>query len=55
MNDSGINHDVVKKIVRFSYKRFKAKQSTNMTKSQIIDEIVKMLKKEINDNANSKD
>lgn len=55
MNDSGINHNVVKKIVRYSYKEFKSKQSKNKTKSQIIDDIVKMLKKEINDNANSKD
>lgn len=53
MNKNDIDHDTVKKIVRFSYKEFKIKKRTNITKGQAIEEIVQMIKKELKENANS--
>lgn len=53
MNKKDIDHDTVKKIVRFSYKEFRIKERTNITKGQAIEAIVQMIKKELKDNANS--
>lgn len=55
MNKKDIDHVEVKKIVQFSYHEFRKKKRTNITKSQAIDEIVQMMKKELRDYANSKD
>ena len=53
MNKKDIDHDKVKKIVRFSYREFRIKERTNITKGQAIDAIVQMIKKELKDDANS--
>lgn len=53
MNKKELDHEKVKKIVRFSYRQFRAKERRGISKSQTIDEIVQMIKKELKDNANS--
>lgn len=51
--NNNIDHSIVKKIILFSYEEFNTKQRTNITKSQIIDDIVQKIKRELRDYANS--
>lgn len=53
MNKKELDHDMVKKIIRFSYKEFRIKDRTNITKSQAIGDIVQMIKRGLRDHANS--
>lgn len=51
MNNVQINRIKLKNIIQYSYRQFRKKERENLTKNQTIDEIVKMIKKELKDNA----
>lgn len=53
MSNQQLDSEKVRSIVRLSYDTFKKKGCFRWTKGQAIDEIVKGIKKELKDDANS--
>lgn len=46
-------HDMIVKMIKNTYILFKEKEKLNKTKSATINDIVKMIKKEVKENVNS--
>lgn len=51
MSEDCINKDIRKNIIQNTYKCFRKKERDSMTKASTINEIIKMIKDELKENA----
>ena len=51
MNNVQIDKTKLKNIIQYSYRQFRKREREGISRNQTIDEIVKMIKKELKDNA----
>ncbi len=55
MSDKKFDHAKAISIIRFSYKAFRTKETNGRSKSQTVDDIINMIKKEVKEDAAQKD
>ncbi len=55
MSDKKFDHEKAVRIIRFSYKAFRAKETNGRSKNQTVDDIINMIKKEVKKDAAQKD
>lgn len=51
MSDEPIDRAKIRDIIVFSYSEFRKKERTGMTRSQVVDDIVSKIKKELREDA----